>query len=767
MIANHFALGRAPAPLRLALMAAVSLSAFAAASAASAADAPTTAATADAGATVQELTVTARHREERLQSVPMGISVVQASQAVSQNLNDIADISSSVPSVDFRTSASNKDRTIFIRGAGTISTSPGVEPSVSTVVDGVVMARAGQATVDLLDLDHIEVLRGPQGTLFGKNASAGVVNIITKNPTSTVQGYVDAGVYESAEYRVGAGVSGPIMGDELEGLISAFYGTYGGNVKDTFNGEELNGYSHEGVRGKLLAHIGSDLTLTFAADYTHSTDTTPTGVWVSPNREAYPTDVVTLNPTLAALLTAQGTVPGPNNTQVSQNLPSSVHDDNGGASLQIDWDLGKGYRLTSITAYRDWKNLQLQDYDQMSQAIAGFPQVADTGHLAFHQGSEELRIASPKDQFIDFVAGLYVLKAVDNEIYERDDLLVSGATTTPQTGIAHYGTVDNNYSLFGEADVNFTPKFRAILGYREIWDDLSFYHFRQSTSPVAVTGIGVNFAAQGATSTAGYAARAGLQYDISSDITTYATFSRGYKGPAFNVFFNMAAVNTPPLQPETSNDYEIGIKSQLFDHRLQADLSLFETDFSNYQANFTQEVAGGLTTNLINAGTVTTRGVEGDFIARPTEPLTLTADFTYDDAHVVNFICPPGAASSCFINGQPLPFAPAWKWHLEGDYKVPINDVWSVGLESDYNWQSKTQYQLTETPDTVQPAYGIWNASIGLLGNHNGWQFRVLVKNLTNQHYSPYIAYGDEGGVVRWVPRDNDRYFGFNVHKDF
>ena len=460
-------------------------------------------------------------------------------------------------------------------------------------------------------------------------------------------------------------------------------------------------------------------------------------------------------------------MPGPNNTTVSQNLPSSVHDDNGGVSLQVDWDIGKGYRITSITAYRDWRNVQHQDYDQMSQFISGFPQVVDTGHLAFHQGSEELRIASPKDQFIDFVAGLYVLKAVDNEIYERDDTLLTGGIPVPQTGIAHYGTVDNNYSVFGEADVNFTSKFRAILGYREIWDDLSFYHFRQSTSPVAVTGIATNFGATGTTDKSGFAARAGLQYDVTPDITTYVTFSRGYKGPAFNVFFNMAAANTPPLLPETSNDYELGIKSQLFDHHLQADLTIFETDFNNYQANFTQQIAGGLVTNLINAGSVTTRGVEGDFIAKPVEPLTVDFDFTYDDAHVVNFFCPPGAASSCNINGQPLPFAPKWKWHLEGDYKIPINDVWAVGLESDYQWQSKTQYQLTETPDTVQPAYGIWNASIGLLGKSNGWQFRFLVKNLTNQHYSPYIAYGDLGGVVRWVPRDNNRYFGFNLHKDF
>ena len=144
--------------------------------------------TGNPGVTIGEIMVQARHRDESLQKVPVAVAVVDGLQAGAKNLNDIQDISSQVPSVDFRTSASNKDRTIFVRGVGTISTSPGVEPSVSTVIDGVVLGRAGQSTVDLLDVDHIEVLEGPQGTLFGKNATAGVINIVTRSPTGSRQG---------------------------------------------------------------------------------------------------------------------------------------------------------------------------------------------------------------------------------------------------------------------------------------------------------------------------------------------------------------------------------------------------------------------------------------------------------------------------------------------------------------------------------------------------------------------------------------------------
>jgi iron complex outermembrane receptor protein len=729
---------------------------------------------ADTGVTIGEITVTARHRDESLQKVPIAVSVVGGLDAASKNLNDIQDISSIVPSVDFRTSASNKDRTIFVRGVGTISTSPGVEPSVSTVVDGVVMSRAGQSTVDLLDLDHVEVLEGPQGTLFGKNATAGVINIITRRPTDTFKGYVDAGAYGGGEYRLGVGVSGPIIPDKLEGLLSVFTSQFGGNVKNLDTGKEVNGYVHDGLRGKIVAHPFEHVKVTLSADYVRSADSTPTGVYAATNNIAYQTDAVTTHAPIAASLAAAGVTPSFSNTTISDNDSSSVHDHNGGASMQIDWDVGDGYQLTSISAWRDWRNVQYQDYDELSgAAAAGLPQVADTGYLHFFQESEELRIASPKGRLVDFVAGLFVLNAIDHELYERAETSIIGGVPTNNLGANHYGSSDQNYAVFGEADLNLTKRFRLIAGARGIQDDLSYYASRVSTSPTALTGIGVSYTApNGSTSPTaitrnGFAGRFGAQYDITDNITTYATYSRGYMGPAFDVFFNMAAVNTPPLNPETSDSYEVGLKSQLFDHRLQADVSAFITDFYNYQANFTQLVNGGLVTNLINAGSVTSRGAEVSLLAKPIPRLTLTADAAYDDAYVVSFPCPAGSAVNCNINGQPLPFAPRYKAHLQAEYRWPLAGRFDLDVESDYNWQSKTQYQLAETPQTIQSAYGIWNATIGLLDDHDGFSAHLVAKNIADQNYSPYIAGGDLGGIVRWVPRDNHGYVGVNLRKDF
>ena len=195
--------------------------------------------------TLKSVTVTATRREESLQKVPVAVSVIDGEQLERDNRNGVASIVQQVPSLNFRTGASNKDTSLFVRGVGTISTSPGVEPTVATVIDGVVYARPGQATLDLLDLERVEVLRGPQGTLFGKNASAGVLNITSKAPTAETHGYIDQSYYSGNESRTRFGIGGSLIPDTLKGSISTLFGSYDGNVDNQHNGQEVNGYNHQ------------------------------------------------------------------------------------------------------------------------------------------------------------------------------------------------------------------------------------------------------------------------------------------------------------------------------------------------------------------------------------------------------------------------------------------------------------------------------------------------------------------------------------------
>lgn len=227
---------------------------------------------------LETITVTATRRAESLQNVPIAVSVLKGDELAKTNRNSVATIASVVPTLNFRTNASNKDASLFVRGVGTISTSPGVEPTVSTVIDGVVYARAGQATLDLFNIERIEVLRGPQGTLFGKNASAGVLNIVTKEPGTDASGFIDASYFGGGnEKRISAGVSGS-LNDNARGSLAVLWGDYEGNVTNIFNGDKVNGYNKKGVRGKLVLTPSDDLKVTLAADHLKSDDTIPVGV---------------------------------------------------------------------------------------------------------------------------------------------------------------------------------------------------------------------------------------------------------------------------------------------------------------------------------------------------------------------------------------------------------------------------------------------------------------------------------------------------------
>ncbi|NER62585.1 TonB-dependent receptor, partial [Pseudomonas sp. MAFF212427] len=684
-----------------------------------------------------------------LQQVPVAVSVVEGEQLERDNRNGVASIAQQVPTLNFRTGASNKDTSLFIRGVGTISTSPGVEPTVATVIDGVVYARPGQATLDLLDLERIEVLRGPQGTLFGKNASAGVLNIVTKAPTEQTQGFVEQAYYSGNESRTRFGIGGSLIPDTLKGSVTTLFGSYDGNVDNLANGHEVNGYNRKGVRGKLEFTPSDDLKLTVAADYMQSHDDAPNGVV---SKALTPAFAGALAPVRASS----------DNRDIVSDYRSHVEDINKGLSAQLDWSLGD-YTLTSISAWRGWDNTQWQDGDRLSRISAAFPGIQDKGDLQFNQYSQELRLASPKGEFLEYVGGLFYMHGKDEETYRRT-LITPTAT---QQGIADYSTTNDSYAVFGETTLNFTSAFRGIAGLRWTHDDLEYDHRRVSTSATAVNGIQPGTRSDGSVDEDGWSGRLGVQYDLSDAVTTYLTYSRGYKGPAYNVFFNMQPRDTDALKPETSNTWEAGIKASSFNNRLTTNLAVFHSEYDNYQANFFDSVAGQVVTRLINAGSVSSEGVELDFALQATAQLKLSGALAYTRARIDQFACPAGAAATCNVDGKPLPYSPDWKSYVRADYSIPLDNGLDIELGTDYSWQSEVQYDISQNVDTRQGAYGIWNASVALADYNQGWRVALLAKNLADKLYSPLLASGGANYVYRAVPRDDERYFGIQLRKDF
>jgi iron complex outermembrane recepter protein len=710
---------------------------------------------------LETIVVTATKRSEPLQSVPIAISVISGERLEQANLNTLGAITAQAPTVNFRANASNKDTSLFIRGVGTISTSPGVEPTVSTVVDGVVYARPGQATLDLMEVDRIEVLRGPQGTLFGKNASAGVINIVSKSISSTTERFVDASYYQGNEKRLRAGASGELTAGVL-GSFAAMVGEYDGNVKNILTGDKVSGYDRKGARGKLEIKPNQDLKATLIADYSKADDTGTRGPFVRSSAA------------IAASLSP--IVLGPENREIATNVNERVDDTNSGLSAQLDWGLG-GATLTSITAWREWKNIQFQDIDGTGPVYSQIARLSDRGQLKSQQISQELRIASPTGTFFEYVAGLFYMRTKTDEVYRRDvtrcatnapnlpSTLTPCATLLLDNGVATYGTLGKSASVFGESKFNFTSSLRGILGLRYTTDDLSYYHGRVSTALAQIPGVRVTRPnTVGSTSQHGVSGRIGPQFDLSKEATIYATYSKGYKGPAYNAFFNMSAIDDFALAPEKSTGYELGLKSTLFDNRLRLNLAVFDTKYSGYQANFPDLVSGTVVTRFINAGDVSTKGAELDFEAKLHKQFTLAGAVANTRARVDRFNCPTGATCPN-LNGAVLPSAPEWKMNVRANYNMPVADGLKLDLGADYSYQTKVQFDLSTSLNTVQPAYGIVNISVALSSAASGWRVALLGKNLGDKSYAAFLLPG--ANTQRSVPRDDKRYFGINARYDF
>jgi iron complex outermembrane receptor protein len=250
----------------------------------------------------------------------------------------------------------------------------------------------------------------------------------------------------------------------------------------------------------------------------------------------------------------------------------------------------------------------------------------------------------------------------------------------------------------------------------------------------------------------------------------YGMYTRGYKGPALNVFFNMQARDTGRIDPEKSNAYEAGLKMRLFDRKLTLNLAAFYAKYDNYQANFLDIVAGQVVTRLTNAGSVSTRGIEMDFNAAITDDFQLSGGFNYTDAHINTFICPTGAAVTCAdaINGKPLPFAPKYKGTVTMDWRLPLNlDGFNVDLNSSLTYQSKTNFDINQNPNAFQSPYAIWDAGITLRTADDKYALSFLVKNITDKQFVIQRIPNGTSFMRQITPRDAERYVGVTGRVNF
>jgi iron complex outermembrane receptor protein len=724
-----------------------------------------------AQAGIEEIIVTAQRREESLQKTPIAITALTATDLDARTTFNLADVGAFVPNLDFTTatqsSRSSFVSAVFIRGVGQTDFIVTTDPAVGIYVDGVYYGRTTGGVVDMLDIERVEVLRGPQGTLFGKNTIGGALNIVSspvgKDFAGT--GEVTAGNYGRVNFRGDLNVP---LTDTLGGRLAVSVKRSDGYGKrlDFATGKETSKLGEDdstSARGRLHWAPSDKFDANLAVDVTRVRE------------PQVPDHIESIDPTLGLLGLWNGLVGLPLGTPYTPqyltgdkytsyaNGPNKAELDNWGASLNLQWGIGE-LTLRSITAYRSMQALFENDGDGSPVRILG----TDKVDLDQDQVSQELHLLGKSfDDRLDWLAGLYYFHESANEfthayvmpgIFQSLEALpvllgpagpigpcpppdVVAALPTPgplgcagnpnniPLDLDFAGTNDitvDNYSAFLHGTYEFTDAWSLSAGAR-------YTHEKKKHDLVyGRVNSGYVIAPPGTVREDSWdvvTPKASLNYNFSDTAMAYVSASRGFRSGGYNgrPFYRDAIT---AFDPEYVWSYELGLKSEWLDRRLIANVALFYNDYTNMQ--LTANVAtsdGNVAVITENAGEAEIKGFELELHARPVEQLDRIAGIGYTDAKFTKV--DPGATvteDSEFLK------TPEWDINLGAEYRIPIGAA-SLAMRADYNWRSDYYNDTANTPGLHQDDVGILNARIMFESAGQAWQVALYGTNLTDERY--------------------------------
>ncbi len=719
----------------------------------------------DEALTLEVVRVVAQKREESVFEVPAAVTAISAEMLANSGINDFSGLTSLAPSLTIQDAANTGNASINLRGIGTYAFSIGVEPSVSVIVDDVPVVQQAQAFNTLADIERVEVLRGPQGTLFGKNASAGVINIITAGPTEELEGFIEGSFTDDDEYRINAALSGPI-GNSAGFRLNAYTHERDGHITNLTNGSDLNGDEGFGVRGKLVINASEALSLQFVADYSERdvAGTAATYRDIPPGSAlfgAFPTSPFT-----------DGITPGEDNRNTRLDYTPKSDNEQLMTSFKFSYDMG-GYRLVGVTSYQDWSYVFEQDVDGTEFNIAGAftggaldGGIYQIGPFDADQITQELRLESPTDGNMDYVVGLWYSDANTDRVFNRLPLFVADwEAASGNTNMAAFGQL--NFHLSDRLDLTAGGRF----GREEI--DVYFQDFAAGT--VYDSDDSESYAV----------GKLALQYAIRDDMFTYASISTGYKGQGYDISsgFDQSRADNP-VGSEDAVSYEVGLKGSLLDGRAQFSVVAFLTDYEDFQAQSSKvDVNEGLTFKLNNVGELRTKGIEADFAAQLSSSLRFDAGLALIDAEIAEFPganCYPGqteqqgcVGGSQNLAGKPLANSPDFKYNLGLTWESSPSG-WPVVLfaNGNYSYQDDINFSLLANPRTIQDGYGIANFSAGVEGADGGYRITLFVNNAFDEQYATAIGdssgfYGGAPVLTQLLPRNAERYLGVKARLSF
>lgn len=696
----------------------------------------------DPPASEKEITVTARRRQERAQDVPIALSVVSGEALERTGGYTLPDIQARTPSLTAYNS-NPRNSSVGIRGIGVSSASDGLDTSVGVYIDNVYLGRPGMALADLIDIERVEVLRGPQGTLFGRNNSAGVLNITTRKPEFTFGGTAELSVGNYGYNQERVSLTGPIIDNLLAFRVTGFNTHRDGVLDNTKTGVAANSVGRSGFRAQLLLTPSDKLTVRLAGDYSREDDT----CCVSTTKLVLPATLSTATARTLSALAALGYVPSGNSNTTQNNATQNMLTDQKGVSLQADLDLGFA-TLTSISAWRYWHFSPLQDSDGTPLDIIQ----VNVAQTRTDQYSQEIRLAS-KPGRLSWQAGgfLYHSHLSDHFIlnqfgYDASAFYTayarlanpSAAAVTIAPGSQYLDDVDtttDSAAVFGQANLELLPRLVLTGGVR-FTHDKRWGRSDTSTvgTPYAATSIPFHYDVSVQDDNVSYLASA--SYKPSRDVLFYASYSTGYKGSGLNLNSAVSTGTPLVLDPEKVRSWEAGIKSEWFGHRLTFNLSGFWTELKGLQANIVP--TNGNRSYLANVGDVRSRGIELDTSWRVAEVLTLTANGSYNEAVYTSYPnapCPVGVSGTCDLTGRPLWQAPKWIGNAIADLHSDLGRGIRGYAIGQVSYRSSTYGAVDDGPYSLIDAYAVVNLRVGASFAGGRYDLSVWANNLFDKRY--------------------------------
>ena len=691
----------------------------------------------DSVAVIEEIVVTATKREQSLTDVPVSVVAYSEDHLQSLKVSNIRELQRISPSLGWATTSQGLGGSLYVRGVGTFVSTIALEQSAGITIDGVPIGRVLGTLSDWVDIERLEVLRGPQGTLFGKNATAGLLQVVTNDPGYETEftGTAHYGRFDEQRLQLTANL--PIVDGVLAARLSAWSFERDGFVLQPLAGEGGNSLNSRGARAKLLWEPAEDLSFLLTAEVVDSDTTCCT--WVYSRN----TPGTSSNDSSAAV----GIVASKENRTVGSNYSATTDADSSAYSLFVNYDLGD-FLLTSLSAYREYDSNDNFDAD-FSPAIIT-PLVTSGGPT--DQFTQEFRLTSTTGDLVDFVAGLfyYTLDAESLEDQRFDFGPLLGIPVRIPLARAALSVISTeSMAAFAEGTWNLSEKFRAITGFRASRDKTSGTFSR--TIPAGYGPLTAPFTFSTETDYSGFAWRAGIQYYLTENTMTYITGSTGYKGPGFSfsndltpeqVAFNSAAVGA-----ETVLTYEVGFKGNWFDNRLSLSAATYHSTFQDLQTTaFLDASSALLSIGIVNVPEAVAKGMEMEVTARPLEGLTLSASLAYTDAKNTDFPNGPcysaqTPAQGCIggmqsLNGKTLPFAPTWAGFAHIRYERALGFIPATAyVQPSYYYRSPVQSEPNQTPFSMGDSINMLNVALGVVTNNGHWEFALIGKNILDSHF--------------------------------